>query len=209
MSSRDILPFNTSASLAESNTSSSPPLATTSSAERTSTLPSDAAPKWSDPSCPLAWDHAGDPTQDPLLLPDLEPEPTWAWWARGTLSWSLNVQPVPEPKPEEEEELDCEQQRGEGDLVCLHLVGEYTTGEMAGDVGGMPSPGHLSATHLGLFGHCRSGSWWTCAHYSGRALPPVLQKISSFSTSMAFLWLSGGGVCVRSRLWSPNHGHWA
>ena len=53
--------------------SSSPPLA--SSVERTLTLPSDAAHKWADPLHPLAWDHAGDPPQDPLPLPDPEPEP--------------------------------------------------------------------------------------------------------------------------------------
>ena len=78
-------------------------------------------------------------------------------------------------------------------------------GEMAGDIGGMPSLGHLSATHLVCSGAVEveaDGPVLTTM----AMLPPVLQKISSFSTSMAFLQLSGGGVCVRSRLWSPNHG---
>ena len=96
MSSRDILPCDTSASLADSNTSSLPPLATASSAERTLTLPSDAAPEWTDPSCPLAWDCAGDPAQDPLSLPDLEPEPD----APDELEeLCLDPQAVPEPEP--------------------------------------------------------------------------------------------------------------
>ena len=73
MSSRDILPCDTSASLAESKASSLPPLA--SSPERTLTLPSDAVHEWIDPSPTLASDPAGDPSWDPLLLPDLEPKP--------------------------------------------------------------------------------------------------------------------------------------
>ena len=73
MSSRDILPWDMSASLAESKTSSSPPLA--SSPERTSTLLSDAVHEWTDPSPALALDPAGDPSPDPLPLPDLEPKP--------------------------------------------------------------------------------------------------------------------------------------
>ena len=105
MSSRDILPYDTSASLAESNTSSSPPLATTSSAERTSTLPSEL---------------------------------------------HLDLRPVPEPELEEEEEMDCERY-GEGDLAHLPLVGECAT-ELAGDIEGMPSSGHSSATHLVCLG---------------------------------------------------------
>ena len=36
---------------------------------------------------------------------------------------------------------------GEGDLACLHLVGEHTAGETVGEVGGMPSPGRSSASH--------------------------------------------------------------
>ena len=32
------------------------------------------------------------------------------------------------------------------------------------------------------------------------ALPPVLQRIASFKTSLAFLQLSRGRVCARSRL---------
>ena len=73
ISGRDILPCDMSASSAESKTSSSPPLA--SSAERTLTLPSDAAHEWTDHSHPLASDPAGDPSWDPLLLPELELEP--------------------------------------------------------------------------------------------------------------------------------------
>ena len=38
------------------------------------------------------------------------------------------------------------------------------------------------------------------------ALPPVLQRMASFKTSSTFLWLSGGGVCARSRLLSPSQG---
>ena len=73
MSGRDILPWDMSASLAESKISSLPPLA--SSAERTSTLPPYAAHEWTDPLSPLALDLAGDPSPDPLLLPKLELEP--------------------------------------------------------------------------------------------------------------------------------------
>ena len=63
MSSRDILPCDMSASLAESKTSSSPLLAL--SPERTSTLPSDAVHEWTDPVPALAMDPAGDPSQVP------------------------------------------------------------------------------------------------------------------------------------------------
>ena len=73
MSSRDILPCDTSASLAESKTSSSPPLA--SSPERTSPLPTDAVHEWTDLAPALASDLAGDLPGDPLPLPDPEPDP--------------------------------------------------------------------------------------------------------------------------------------
>ena len=74
--------------------------------------------------CPLAWDRAGDPAQDPSPLPDLEPEPDKP---DELQELCLDPQPVPEPELEEEEELDHEWRR-EGDLVHLHLVGEYATG---------------------------------------------------------------------------------
>ena len=73
MSSRNILPCDTSASLAESKTLSSPPLA--SSPERTLTLQTDAVCEWTDLMPALASDLAGDLSRDPLPLPDLEPEP--------------------------------------------------------------------------------------------------------------------------------------
>ena len=142
ISSRDILPCETSASLAESKTSSSSPLA--SSPERTSTclhlmlLLSGQIPH-------IHWlgTMLGTQPQDPPPLPDPEPEPD---------------------KPDELEEhyLDlhdltlspCQKRRknwtvsgtGEGDLAHLCLVGECTTGETVGDVGGIPSPG----TFLGI-----------------------------------------------------------
>ena len=181
-SSRDILTCDTSASLAESNTSSLPPLAATSSAERTLTLPSDAAPKWTDPSWPLDWDHAGDPPRDPPPLPDLEPEPDEP---DDLEELHLDPRHVPEPEPEEEEELNCKQ-HGEGDLAHLHLVGECATGEMAGDIGGMPSLGHSSATHPVCLGAVEVEADEPVLTTT-TMLPPVLQKISSFSTSMAFL----------------------
>ena len=115
MSSRDILPCETSASLAESKTSSSPPLA--SSAERTSTLPSDAARKWTDPSHPLAWDHAGDLSWDPLPLPDLEPEPD-----KPDELKELHLDPRSDTEPPPEEEEPDREQHREGDLVHLHLI---------------------------------------------------------------------------------------
>ena len=73
ISSRDILPCDTSASLAESKTSSSPPLA--SSPERTSTLPTDAVCEWTDLMPVLTSDLTGDLPWDPLPLPDLELDP--------------------------------------------------------------------------------------------------------------------------------------
>ena len=196
MSSRDILPCDTSASLAESKTSSSPPLA--SSAERTSTLPSDAACEWTDLSCPLALDLAGDPSRDPLPLPKLEPEPDES---DELEQLPLDLRSDAEPLPEEEEP-DHKQCR-EGDLVHLHLVGECTAGQ---EVEGKPSWGSSSASHpvcLGAVEVEADGPVLTVV----AALPPVLWRIASFKTSSAFLQLSGGGVCARSRLWSPSQGH--
>ena len=59
-------------------------------------------------------------------------------------------------------------------------------GETAGEVGGMPSLGHLSAIHPVCSGTVEveaDGPVLTAV----AVLPPVLWKISSFSTSMAFL----------------------
>ena len=39
------------------------------------TLPSDAVHEWTDPLPALASDPPGDPSWDPLLLPDLKPKP--------------------------------------------------------------------------------------------------------------------------------------
>ena len=193
MSSRDILPCDTSASLAESKTSSLPPLA--SSAERTSTLPSYAAHEWTDPLHLLASDLAGDLSWDPLPLLDLEPEPNKPDELKQLCP---DPRSDPEPLPEEEEQ-DCEQ-HGEGDLAHLRLVGEHAVGE---EVEGMPSQGSSSASHPVCWGAVEveaNGPVLTPV----AALPLYCGGWASFNTSSAFLRLSGGGVCMRSRLWSPS-----
>ena len=153
MSSRDILPCKTSASLAESKTSPLPPLA--SSAERTSMLPSDAAPKWADsshPCCPgtMLVIHHGTHHHCQIQNPSLNK-------LDELKELHLDLRPDPEPPcQKKEEELDCEQ-HGEGDLVHLHLDGERATGEIVGDVGGMPSLGEFISISLSPFGYCGNG----------------------------------------------------
>ena len=66
-------------------------------------LLSDAAHKWTDPSCQLAWDHTGDPSWDPLPLPDPELEPDEPDKLKEL---RLDPQLDPEPLPEQEEP-DC------------------------------------------------------------------------------------------------------
>ena len=163
-------------------------------------LASDAVPEWTDSSCPLAWDHAGDPPRNPPPLPDPEPKPDEP---DELEELHLDPQPDLESLPEEEE-LDCEW-HGEGDLAHLHLAGECTMGETVGEVGGMPSPGHSSASSSVCLGTVEMEAEGPVLTAVG-TLPPVLWRIASFNTSSAFLWLSDGGVCVRSRLLSPNHG---
>ena len=112
MSSRGILPWDTSASSVEYEMSCSPSLA--SSPERTSTLPTDAAAERTDRAPALASDLAGDPLWDPLPLPDLELDP-------DELD-ELDRLPL-DPRPDaelslEEEAPDCDR-CGEGDLACI------------------------------------------------------------------------------------------
>ena len=115
MSSRGILPWDTSASSVEYETSCSPPLA--SSPERTSTPPTDAATEWTDHTPALASDLAGDPLWDLLPLLDLELNPD----ELDELDrLPLDLRPDAELSPEEEPDCDrC----GEGDLVHLTLGG--------------------------------------------------------------------------------------
>ena len=85
----------------------------------------------------------------------------------------------------------------------LHLVGECAVGETGEEVGGMPSLGSSPASHpvcLGAVEMEVDGLVLTAV----AALPPVLWRMASFNTSSAFLRLLGGGVCARSRLWSPS-----
>ena len=109
MSSRGILPWDTSTSSVEYETSCSPPLA--SSPERTSTPPTDAATEWTDRVPGLASDLAGDPLRDLLPLPDLELDPD----ELDELDrLPLDPRPVAELSPEEEPDCDhC----GEEDLA--------------------------------------------------------------------------------------------
>ena len=186
-----------SASLAESKTSSLPPLA--SSPERTLTLPSDAARELTDPSCALALDLAGDPSRDPLPLPDPEPEPE-PNKPDELEQLHPDLRSVTEPLPEENKP-DCEWHGG-GDLVHLHLDGECAAGE---EVERRPSWGSSSASRPVSWGAVEveaDGPVLTVA----AALPPVLWRMASFNTSLAFLRLSGGRVCVRSRPWIPSQG---
>ena len=137
--------------------------------------------KWTDPSCPLAWDHAGDPSQDPLPLPDLEPEPDEPDELKELrLDPQLDTEPLPE-----EEEPDCEWHR-EGDLVHLRLVGECAVGEMGREVGGMPSWGSSPASHPVCLGAVEVEADRPVLTVAA-ALPPVLWRMASFNTSLAFL----------------------
>ena len=77
---------------------------------------------------------------------------------------------------------------------------------MGEEVEGKPSQGSSSASHpvcLGAVEVEADGPVLTVV----AALPPVLQRIAYFKTSSAFLWLLGGEVCARSRLWSPSQSH--
>ena len=148
---------------------------------------------------PLASDPAGDPSRDPLPLPELEPEPDEPY----ELKWlPLDLWSDAEPLPEEEEP-DCER-HGEGDLAHLCLVGEHTAGE---EVEGKPSWGSSSASRPVGRGAVEveveaDGPVLTVA----AALPPVLWRIASFKMYSAFLQLSGGSMWAISRLWSPSQG---
>ena len=134
MWSRGILPWDTSASSVEYETSCLPPLA--SSPERTSTPPADAATEWTDRAPALASDLAGDPLQDWLPLPDLELDPD----ELDELDrLPLDARPDAELSPEEEEP-DCNR-CGEGDFAHLRFDGEHAAdGELwAGSCNGSVS----------------------------------------------------------------------
>ena len=197
MSSRDILPWDTSVSLAESKASSSPPL--TSSPERTSILPTNAATEWTDFVPALASDLAGDLPWDSLPLPDPKLDPN----ELNELE-QLPLDPCPDTElSPEEEEPDCER-CGEGDLAHLRLEGEHIADV---ELEGRPCKWSVSASLdicVGAVEVEADGSVLAVA-----ATPcPVLWMIASFKTSSAFLGLSKDGVWGRFRLWSPIQG-WA
>ena len=180
-----------SASLAESSTSSSPPLA--SSPERTSTLPTDAAPKWTNLAPALALDLAGDSpwthchcrTRNPILMNSMS----------SNDSLLIRAQM---PTLARKEEPDCEQ-CGEGDLARLRLEESVLWRKNWREdhpTGGLR---HLSEC-VGAVEVEVDGPVPTVA----AALPPVLRIIASFKMSSAFLQLSKDGVWWRFRLWSPN-----
>ena len=137
----------------------------------------------------LATDPAGDPSWDPLPLPDPEPKTDELDELK-----QLPLDPCSDAKLSPEEEPDCEH-CGEGDLAHLHLDGEHTAEE---EVEGRPSWGSASASFPVCVGAVEveaDGPVLTVA----AALPPVLQRIASFKTSLAFLWLSRGRLWARSR----------
>ena len=136
MSSRGILPWDTSASSVEYEVSCLPSLA--SSPERTSTLPTDAVAERTDRAPALASDLAGDPLWDLLPLLDLELDPD----ELNELN-RLPLDPCPDAElPLEEEALDCNC-CGEGDLAhVMHLEGEHAAG---GGLGGRLRNGSVSA----------------------------------------------------------------
>ena len=71
----------------------------------------------------LASDLAGDPSRDPLPLPDSELDSD----ELNELE-RLPFDPCPDAESSSEEQPDCEC-CGEGDLACLHLDGEQTAEE--------------------------------------------------------------------------------
>ena len=135
MSSRGILPWDTSASSVEYETSCLPPLA--SSPERTSTPLTNAATEWTDHMPALASDLAGDPLRDSLPLPDLELDPD----ELDELD-RLPLDPRPDAKLSPEEELDCDC-CGEGDFAHLCFDGERAAD---GELGGGSCNGSVSAS---------------------------------------------------------------
>ena len=141
----------------------------------------------------LASDLAGDPSQDPLPLPDPELDPD----ELDELE-RLPLDSCPDADSSSEEESDCEC-CGEGDLACLHLDGEQTAEE------------EVSGGALVSFSIC-VGSVEVEADRPALALetvpPPVLWIIASFKTSLAFLWFSKDRRHARSMPRSPNQG-WA
>ena len=97
-----------------------------------------------------------------------------------------------ELSPEEEPD---HKQCGEGDLAHLRLDGECTAEE---EVEGRPSQGSALASFLVCVGAVEVEADRPVLTVVA-APPPVLQRIASFKMSSAFLWLSRGGVCARSR----------
>ena len=156
-----------------------------SSAERTSTLPIDAVHERADLAPALASDLAGDPLQDPLLLPDSELDLD-ELDELERLPFDL----CPDADYSSEEESDCEH-CGEGDLAHLHLDGEQTAEE------------ELSRGASTSFSIC-VGAVEVEADGPAFALetapPPVLWMIASFKTSVAFLQLSKDGRHARFML---------
>ena len=139
----------------------------------------------------LASDPAGDPSQDPLPLPDPEPDP----YELDELK-QLPLDPCMDAElSPEEDKLDHEWD-GEGDLAHLCLVGEHTVEEE--EVGG-PSQGSASASLLNCVGAVEVEADGSVLPVMA-TLPPVLWKIASFKMYSAFLQLSGGGGCVKSKL---------
>ena len=126
----------------------------------------------------LASDLAGDPSWDPLPLPDSEPDPN-ELDELERLPFDL----CPDANSSSEEESDCEH-CGEGDLAHLHLDGEWTAEE---EVSGGASASFsicVGAVEVEVDGPALTVE---------TAPPPVLWMIASFKTSVAFLQLSKDG----------------
>ena len=187
ISSRDILPCDTSALLAESKTSSSTPLA--SSPERTLTLPTDTVCEWTNFVPALASDLTGDLPWDPLPLPDPEPNSD----ELDELD-RLSLDPHLDAKLLLEDEPDCELCR-EGDLARLYLDGEHTAEE---EVRGRPLSGSASASLSICVGAVEVEADRPVLTVVAAPLP-VLRMIASFKMSSAFLWLLRGGTCAKPR----------
>ena len=162
----------------------------------TLTLPSDAVTSGQIPHLHLDSDPAWDPSQDPTATARSR---TRARWARTTLSWSM-LRCLISPEEEEPDRELC----GEGDLgVCAWMESILQRKKWREDLPGGVLRASLPIC-LGAVEVEADRPVLTVAP----ALPPVLRSIASFKTSSAFLWLSRGRVCARSKLWSPNQaGH--
>ena len=124
---------------------------------------------------------------------------TWAWWARGTLSWSAIGHWAPTRRG-----------RTRSRVARRRRPGAFALGWRAccGRGGGSALPGEFNSVSPCMLGAVEVeavGPMFTTV----AALPPVLWRMASFSMSSAFLWLLVVECVPDPGYGAPASGCWA